>query len=81
LSRNAKLLILAVGILAILYVLISPLPEMDAVELSGAALAVLAMLVIGTPLVVVATRVRWIEPSLFPKENHDLLSALCVRKC
>lgn len=83
--RETKFLVLMVAIIAILYVLISPIPEMDATEFRQIALVVIVIAASGSlfrkilvPIIAVQRR---IGESPLPKEAPDILAVLCVRTC
>jgi hypothetical protein len=89
-SRRTKLLVLAAAIAAILYVLISPLPEMDATERNGIVIIVIlaqvafltaAKLATDTERSAVSTVRRCCYKSPILPEIPDILAVLCVRTC
>jgi len=89
-SRHTKLLVLAAAIAAILYVLISPLPEMDATERNGIVILVIlalvsfppgAKLTTDTERCAVSTARRCCYKSPIFQEIPDILAVLCVRTC
>ena len=83
--RETKFLVLMAAIVAIAYVLIAPIPEMDATEFRQIALVVVFSAPSGSlfrkalvPLVAVQRR---IGESPLLKEAPDILAVLCVRTC
>ena len=79
---QAKLILLGVVIAAILYVLISPLPELAAVStlnLPDFALVLLLMLGIGSTLEI--PLFTWHEQIVCFSEHHSTLELTCVRLC
>ena len=81
-SARAKLLILTGVIAAILYVLISPLPELDATHLlhfPPQALTLLALLLFPLPS---AQRLPgWLRRDAFVADGDCLIAQTCVRLC
>lgn len=83
--RDTKFLVLAAAIAAILYVLISPLPEQDAVELAG-VVTITLLVSFSDPK---TSRVLTPNPASRSAANNlsvfkgvpDLLTILCVRHC
>lgn len=83
--RDTKFLVLVAAIAAILYVLISPLPEPDAVELAG-VVTITLLVAFSDPK---TSRVLAPNPAsrsaanqlLVSKGVPDLLTILCVRHC
>jgi hypothetical protein len=68
-------------IYGILYVLISPLPELDA-TLSGKAVLVFFVLVTYALLGLLILSFRDLRPSsLYPAAQTDVLHKICVRLC
>lgn len=83
--RDTKFLVLAAAIAAILYVLISPLPEQDAVELVG-VVTITLLVAFSDPK---PSRVLAPNPASRSAANNlsvfkgvpDLLTIFCVRHC
>lgn len=83
--RDTKFLVLVAAIAAILYVLISPLPEPDAVELAG-VVTITLLVAFSDPK---TSRVLAPNPASRSAADHlsvlkgvpDLLTILCVRHC
>lgn len=83
--RETKFLVLMAAIVAIAYVLIAPIPEMDATEFRQVALVVVINAVsdslfhkIVTPIFVARCRTG---DSPLLKDASDILAVLCVRTC
>jgi hypothetical protein len=80
--NRGKLILLGVVIGAILYVLISPLPELAAtstLKLPGFGLILLIVLLIGPPPEIHLS--PWYEQIVCFCERHSMLAFTCVRLC
>ena len=81
-SARAKLLILSGVIAAILYVLISPLPELDATHLLSFPPQVLILLVLLLfPLPSDPRLPAWLRRDAFVADGDTLIAQTCVRLC
>ena len=83
--RETKFLVLIAAIVAIAYVLIAPIPEMDATEFRQIALVVVISAASGSVLRKTHSSIfavqRRIGESPLLKEAPDILAVLCVRTC
>jgi len=81
LSDRTKLLILVAAIAAILYVLISPLPEMDATHHCRVIAIAFPTAVVAHLAPLVLAAIHEIGESSPAKDTPELLAILCVRHC
>lgn len=83
--RETKFLVLMAAIVAIAYVLIAPIPEMDATEFRQVALVVVVSAVSASLFRKALSRIfpapRNMGESLLLKKAPDILTVLCVRTC
>lgn len=78
--RKARLLIIVAVIAAILFILISPLPEMNATSLHRLAAVILITIVLAHLSATLFLAAPHIGEST-AKDSPDLLAVLCVRHC
>ena len=80
-SYRVKLTLLSVVIAAILYVLISPLPELAATSALNVPVFVLTLLVFLLVAPSAASRLAWRTRTVTFLERDTLLAQECVRLC
>lgn len=82
-SRWAKILILLIGLAAMLYVLISPLPELDATHHLHFANLLFALLVVRVIHAAIAYAVTtpWPNNSPSPRQMPSAQTDFCNRRC
>lgn len=79
--RKAKSMVLAAVIAAILFVLISPLPEMDATALRRVVVIAVTPVVIAQVAIVLLAGVQERPEPGTAINVPDLLAILCIRHC
>lgn len=80
-KSRTKLAVLGVVIAAILYVLISPLPELDATHLLNFPVMSLVLLVVLLLMPPEPSRLPWLRRPAYVGEREVLLAETCVLLC